>query len=295
MTRFSAIVEYSGDGFSGMQKQVKDITIQQCLEEALSKLFNEEIVINFAGRTDAGVHATGQVIDFASSTYRDCDQILRGTNYFLGERLIRLTKVTEVPLDFNSRFDAKMRHYVYKIINRKADLTIHKKTHCLVRKPIDLNLLQQASDRFIGLNDFSYFRNSNCDKNPIRTLSNIRIEYFYQSFGLEIHIFFSAKSFLYNMIRKIVGTIIRTSLNEFTIDQIDYLLGKSNQNILQKEDVGNSIFHTNISGIDFDKEKNISLSYVKNNNDNIQCKKEILDIKIPSFSANGLYFYKVDY
>ncbi|MBL0725577.1 MAG: tRNA pseudouridine(38-40) synthase TruA [Alphaproteobacteria bacterium] len=225
--KYAGILEYAGCYFCGMQSQQDSLTVQEVTQSALSRLFNENIIINFAGRTDSGVHALGQVIDFSTHNIRSVDQILRGANFYLPRKQISLLKVKEVPIDFDSRFNAKMRHYVYKIINRPVGLSLYSDTHHYIRKNIDIDLLKLAGEKLLGKHNFTSFRNPKCDKNPVRTLSFFDVKVVYQRSCLqekELHIYFSAKSFLHNMVRKMMGAIIEVGIGNWHLNDIDKLL-----------------------------------------------------------------------
>ncbi|MDA7845297.1 tRNA pseudouridine(38-40) synthase TruA [Rickettsiales bacterium] len=234
MPRYKVIVEYAGHAFHGMQIQPNVITVQEELNHAISAFFNQEISIRFAGRTDAGVHATGQVIDFYTESERDDNNILRGINFHIRTLDLRCIAFEVVSDEFHSRFDAKMRHYTYKIINRTVQLSINRATHCHIKKPLDISLMLEAGKSFIGTHDFSAFRNPQCQANsPIRSIDRFEID----SYGIgngahEIHIHFSGKSFLHSMVRKMVGGLILVGVGDQKTSYIKKMLSKGDKKVV---------------------------------------------------------------
>lgn len=205
--RYKLIIEYDGTRYCGFQKQndQPDRSVEELLEKAVFNLTGEKVVISVCGRTDAGVHALGQVVHFDLEKEFDVSKIISGMNYFLMERDIVVLSSEVVDKNFHSRLSAKMRHYRYIIINRNAPLAIEKNRAWHVARRLDIQEMRQATKYLIGHHDFSSFRDRHCTAlSPMRTISRIEIK----ELGEEIHIEVSAKSFLHHMVRNIVGTLV---------------------------------------------------------------------------------------
>lgn len=208
MPRYKCIIEYNGRNYHGMQKQ-KDLsvkTIQLSFEEAIYKMTQVRLEIGFAGRTDAGVHAKGQVIHFDIEKDFSVYKITNGVNFYLKEEDISILETEIVNSDFNSRFDAKMKTYNYYIINRPSRSILSQYTHYHIPYFLNMEKMKEASEFLIGMHDFTSFCNVDCQaKTKFRTVSSIEIK----KNDEEIIISISAKSFLHNMVRIIVGTLIQ--------------------------------------------------------------------------------------
>ncbi len=205
MPTYKLTIEYEGSNFVGWQKQENGISIQSSIEESICNLTKENTNVFGAGRTDSGVHAKGQVAHFnikkkfSNSTIRD------GLNQYLRPKTISILKVESVNKDFHSRFNAKLRHYEYKIVNRRSPLTLNKNYAWIVYKKLNINKMKQAAKYFIGKNDYNAFRSINCQSSSsIKTIKNFKVD----SKGEEILINVSAKSFLHSQVRIMVGTIV---------------------------------------------------------------------------------------
>jgi len=228
MIRYKVIVEYCGKNYSGMQRQSNQKTVQGCLEDAISKFLNTPIEIGYCGRTDAGVHAMGQVIHFDSHLYRDTYSVLRGINFYLQKESISILKAERVSPTFHSRFDAKKRWYLYKIINRDSVLTFQKDTHLHVRDMIDIEKMIEASKILIGMHDFSAFRSSSCQsQNVIKTIDKIEIT----KNDDQVHMIFVAKSFLHHMVRNIVGSLIEVGIGRRSSSWLSCVLNSGDRTI----------------------------------------------------------------
>lgn len=192
-----------------MQKQHDARTVQSVLERALTN-FNSGIKteIDYSGRTDAGVHAYGQVIHFDLNRQFSPYKIAQGINFHLRKNLdfdVSVVLCEEVDINFSARFSAKKRYYVYKIKNRPSHLTFENDLYWHVSGNIDIENMKKAATFLIGNHDFTSFRSAECGANsPIKTMDEITIK----RDGDDILLYFSAKSFLYNMVRNITGTLV---------------------------------------------------------------------------------------
>lgn len=212
MHRYKIIVEYLGSEFVGWQRQNNGLSIQGLLEDSIYKFSKEQAVIFAAGRTDAGVHAVGQVGHFDLANYRDPYKVMHSINHFVRPYKVAVTNCLIVDGEFHARFSAVARHYVYRIINRSSDLAIDFNRAWLIKKPLDIKALQQGASYLIGTHDFTSFRAKHCQaKSAIKTLSSIEIS---KSCD-EIKIYVSAPSFLHHMVRNIVGTLVLVGLGKW--------------------------------------------------------------------------------
>jgi len=205
--RYKLTIEYDGTNYCGFQKQfdAAEKSIEEVLATAVFKLSQQEVKILACGRTDAGVHGLGQVICFDLNKKFDPYKILMGLNNYLREESVVVLTCEEVDENFHPRFNAQMRHYHYRIINRQAPLTLLKTQAWHVTQKLDIAAMTEASKFLIGLHDFSSFRDAECQsKTAIRTVDKIEIT----KNGEEILISVSAKSFLHHMVRNIVGTLV---------------------------------------------------------------------------------------
>lgn len=204
MPRYKCTIEYDGTNFCGWQKQPHSPSVQQTIETAIQLFCGEKIDIHAAGRTDAGVHATAQVIHFDLARGHNPYRIMGAINHHIDPQNVCVISAEEVADDFHARYSAKKRYYVYKIINRRAPLVIAANRAWHVPTPLNAELMQEAASHLIGLHDFTSLRDTECQsKSPVKTLDEVRIE----RENDEIKIYVSAKSFLHHMVRNITGTL----------------------------------------------------------------------------------------
>lgn len=210
MPRFAIKLEYHGAPFHGWQRQEGPASVQAAIEAALSRIAPEGPVVQGAGRTDTGVHATGQVAHL--DLLRDWDPFRLGEalNYHLKPLPISVLAAAPVADDFHARFSAVERRYEYRIVNRRAPLTYGRGLAWRVGNPLDVSAMQEGADCLVGRHDFTTFRASICQaKSPVKSLDLARIERGEGREGAEILCRFQARSFLHNQIRSFVGTLER--------------------------------------------------------------------------------------
>lgn len=207
MPRYKLTIEYNGMPYRGWQKQEGLPTVQEAIEKAMGQFVQHEVTVFAAGRTDAGVHARGQVIhvDFEKpwQTYK----IMEATNGLLKleGHPISVLQVEEAADDFDARFSAKYRSYKYRIINRRAPLTVDLERAMWVRFPLDVDAMHEAAQELVGEHDFTTFRSTDCQaKSPIRTLDKLDVNRVSET---EIEIIAEARAFLHNQIRSFAGTL----------------------------------------------------------------------------------------
>ncbi len=221
MPNYKITVEYDGTNFVGWQQQANGASVQSSLQDSVFKLSGEKVVVYGAGRTDAGVHAYGQVASFVISKKISTDVIRDGLNQHLRPLMISVLKAEEVDNDFHARFSAKKRWYVYKIINRRSPLTIDANRAWCVHKILDTKKMQSESASFLGKHDLNAFRSAHCQsKSSIRTIDDIIINIKNESIFIEV----VAKSFLHSQVRIMVGTLVdiaKGNINKSILDIIN--------------------------------------------------------------------------
>ncbi|NMA97281.1 MAG: tRNA pseudouridine(38-40) synthase TruA [Phyllobacteriaceae bacterium] len=204
MPRYKLIIEYDGTPFCGWQRQADRMSVQQALEEAIERFSGETVTTQAAGRTDAGVHALGQVAHFDLSKTWDRFRIREALNYHLRPHPAAIIECEAVGEEFEARFSAKARHYEYRILNRRAPAAIERNQVWHVPVPLDAARMHEAAQLILGRHDFSTFRSSECQaSSPIRTLDVFNVE----GDGEVISITASARSFLHHQVRSMVGSL----------------------------------------------------------------------------------------
>ncbi|RUO67272.1 tRNA pseudouridine(38-40) synthase TruA [Idiomarina ramblicola] len=202
--RMALCLEYDGSRYYGWQRQREVISVQQCLEQALSKIADAPIAVTCAGRTDAGVHATAQIVHFDVPIPRHGPAWTLGANSNLPAG-IAVRWAQEVDSEFSARFSATSRRYRYIIANTRFRPGIHSAGVSHYHQPLDEKVMQQATPALIGEHDFSAFRASHCQSHtPFRKISNLTVE----RRGDYIVIDITANAFLHHMVRNIVGSLI---------------------------------------------------------------------------------------
>ena len=222
MTKYKLIIEYDGKNFCGWQKQKDLISVQGTIEESLFKFCRKNISIFGAGRTDKGVHASGQVahFDLEEDGLEDKNdklgKLTMGLNFYLSRACmneISIIETTKVDSEFHARFSAKERKYKYTILNKKTSSPLLKDKTWRVPLPLNLLSMQKASTLLLGKHNFSAFRSVDCQANsPVKTIDRINI--IKNNELIEISI--EAKSFLMNQVRIIAGTLVEIGLNKKT-------------------------------------------------------------------------------
>ena len=217
---YKITIAYDGTEYCGWQLQPNAPSIQKVLQRAFEIFFKEKIYITGAGRTDAGVHAKGQVAHFCWDKELDFRRFLLSINGLLPKD-IRIKQIKEAPLGFHSRYSAKRKIYHYHLhLNRIHDPFTHKHSLHILKK-LDINLLKTATQKFIGTHDFTSYANDankGCARNkPVKTI--YRLDVIEEFNGLRLE--FEGDGFLYKMVRNITGTLIATATGKMPIEQID--------------------------------------------------------------------------
>lgn len=225
MKRFKIIVEYFGKGLVGWQAQDIGVSVQGILQEAIYKLAQERPNIVAAGRTDAGVHALGQVAHFDLKKDLTVFNVQQGLNSYLHDTSVSVVSAEEVDENFSARFSAVKRYYKYIILNRRTPSALERDRAWHVPKILDIELMKEGAKYLIGNHDFTSFRASECQaKNPVRTIDELKIT----KEGDFINIEVSAQSFLHHQIRNFAGTLKQVGEGKIKPEEIkDILLAKN--------------------------------------------------------------------
>tara|TARA_B100001079_G_scaffold150673_1_gene129218 strand:+ start:1064 stop:1804 length:741 start_codon:yes stop_codon:yes gene_type:complete len=229
MTRYQLLIEYVGTNFRGWQIQKKGSTIQGLIQEKLTKLLKQKIILNGSGRTDRGVHAIGQSAHFdCENEIKDLTKFLKSINFFLNDKGIAIKKIKKRSNNFHSRFSAKQRIYKYIIFNQISEPMIEKKRGWHVRKILDLDLIKKGAKKLEGTHDYSTFRASSCHaKSPIKTIKSVKIK----STKNRIEIQFRSQSFLQQQVRSMVGCLKYLGERKWDLKTFDKIF-KSKKRVL---------------------------------------------------------------
>jgi tRNA pseudouridine38-40 synthase len=204
LQRYKLTIEYDGSSFAGWQRQAGAPSVQERLEAAAAGLDQRPVTAIAAGRTDAGVHALGQVAHVDLDTARPADKVRDALNAHLRPDPVAVLSCEAVGEDFHARFSATRRRYLYRIINRRPDLALDRDRAWRVPVRLDPEAMREAALHLQGRHDFSTFRDSQCQaESPVRTLDEVSVE----AAGEEIRLWFSARSFLHRQVRSMVGSL----------------------------------------------------------------------------------------
>jgi tRNA pseudouridine38-40 synthase len=215
--RYKLTIEYDGAPFSGWQIQADRPTVQGVLTAAVEALSGERANVQGAGRTDAGVHARGQVAHVDLAKDWDVDTIRDALNAHLRPHPVAVLAAERAADDFNARTSAIKRHYLYRIVNRRADLTLDAGNAWRVPRPLDGAAMHAAAQRLVGKHDFTTFRSTECQaKSPLKTLDVLSVE----RNGDAIDVRASARSFLHSQVRSIVGSLVAVGDGKWSADDL---------------------------------------------------------------------------
>ena len=216
MPRYKIKIEYDGTKFVGWQYQKNGLSIQEIIQKAIFKFSGEKIIIFGAGRTDAGVHATGQIAHFDLKKKIKKKNFILGVNQYIGNNPVTILNIIKTDNNFHSRFDAKKRTYQYVIINRQSPLALEKNKAWHIRKKLDLKSMKKGARLLLGTHDFSTFRASSCGaKSPIKTLRRVSIKKKKDKLIFK----FISKSFLQQQVRSMVGCIKYLGEGKWELDE----------------------------------------------------------------------------
>ena len=217
MPRYRIVIEYDGGPFVGWQRQANGPSVQQALEEAVRAFSGENVVVKGAGRTDAGVHALGQVAHFDLERERGTDTIRDAVNAHLRPQPITVISAEEVAADFDARFSAKRRHYLYRISDRRAPPALDRGRVWWVMQPLAADAMHEAAQALIGQHDFTTFRSAECQaKSPVKTLDRLDVS----RDGNEVIVRADARSFLHNQVRSMVGALKKVGEGKWPVGAV---------------------------------------------------------------------------
>jgi tRNA pseudouridine38-40 synthase len=221
MPRYKLLIEYDGSPFVGWQIQETGLSIQGLLIAAVEAFCGERVGVRGAGRTDAGVHALGQVAHVDLTKDWETDTVRDALNAHLRPHPVAVLNAEKVPESFDARFSARKRQYLYRIINRRADLTLARNKAWRLPRPIDHAAMQVAAQRLVGRHDFTTFRHADCQaKSPVKTLDRLDAE----RDGDEVRIVAEARSFLHTQVRSMVGALALVGEGRWTADDLSAAL-----------------------------------------------------------------------
>jgi tRNA pseudouridine38-40 synthase len=204
MPRYKLTIEYDGGPFVGWQRQENGRSVQQAIEEAVAAFSGEAVVVKGAGRTDSGVHALGQVAHIDLVREFDDDTVRDAINAKLKPEPVAILVAERAADDFDARFSAVKRHYLYRILNRRAQPAVDAGRVWWVTSPLDADAMHMAAQALVGNHDFTTFRSSECQaKSPVKTLDRLDVT----REGDEVVVRASARSFLHNQVRSMVGAL----------------------------------------------------------------------------------------
>ncbi|MBW1680163.1 MAG: tRNA pseudouridine(38-40) synthase TruA [Deltaproteobacteria bacterium] len=207
---------YEGTRYHGWQRQENDLTIQEVVEDRLATMLQERVTLFASGRTDAGVHALGQVAHFQSRTRLAPDVILRGLNSLLPEDILVLS-VEHAPQDFHARYSARTKTYEYRLLNRPFPDLFSRRYEWWVKPSLDMEAMARCVDMIRGKHDFSTFRSSGSEnRNPVRDLKSARLE---SLPGGRLRFYLEADGFLRHMVRNMVGTLVDVGLGKMGVEE----------------------------------------------------------------------------
>lgn len=218
--RIAIGIEYDGTAYNGWQRQKVGTGVQEVVEAALAQVANHPVDVVCAGRTDTGVHASGQVAHFDTNADRAVRGWLLGANSNLPDD-INLTWIQPVPDSFHARYSAESRTYRYLILNRLLRSSLFRNRAWWLHVPLNEARMQAAADLLIGEHDFSAFRAANCEaKTPVREIYRIEV----LQAGDVIDLFFEGNGFLKHMVRNLAGTLIWVGRGKLTVDDARRIL-----------------------------------------------------------------------
>lgn len=225
MPRLKLVIEYEGTPFVGWQMQARALgsdavgvpSVQGVITAAVKAFSGEDVTVFGAGRTDAGVHALGQVAHFDLARAWRADRVRDALNAQLRPHPVAVLSAEQVPEDFDARFSATRRHYLYRIVNRRADLAIDRFRAWRVPRPLETDAMRKAAQALVGRHDFTTFRSAECQaKSAEKTLDRLDVE----RLGAEIRIQASARSFLHRQVRSMVGSLVLVGEGRWSVGDL---------------------------------------------------------------------------
>ncbi len=217
MPRYKLIIEYDGTPFVGWQAQENGLSVQGVLTDAVAAFAGERVIVAGAGRTDTGVHALGQVAHVDLAREWDVNNVRDAINFHLRPQPVAVLAAELAAPDFDARFSAVKRHYLYRVVNRRADLTLDQNRAWRVPRPLDSEAMHAAAQRLVGKHDFTTFRSTECQaKSPIKTLDRLDVA----RDGDDVRVTASARSFLQHQVRSMVGSLVHVGEGKWSASDL---------------------------------------------------------------------------
>ena len=217
MPRYKLTIEYDGRPYVGWQRQENGRSVQQAIEEAVAGFSGETVTVKGAGRTDSGVHALGQVAHIDLTRDWPADTVRDALNAHLKPETVAILAAEAVAADFDARFSAVRRHYLYRLLDRRAPPVIDRGRVWWVSQRLDAEAMHQAAQALVGKHDFTTFRSSECQaKSPVKTLDRLDVS----RAGDEIVVRAEARSFLHNQVRSMVGTLKKVGDGKWPVSAV---------------------------------------------------------------------------
>ncbi len=221
VTRYKITIEYDGSDFVGWQRQANGPSVQAALEEAIHRFCGETVLVEGAGRTDAGVHALAQAAHFDLAKEATADTVMKALNFHLKPAPVAVLSAEAVSEDFHARFSAIRRAYLYRIVNRRAPLALERGRAWFVPQPLDAAAMHAAAQLLVGHHDFTSFRASECQaKSPVKTLDMLSVQRPENSGGDLIEVRAEARSFLHHQVRNFVGSLKLVGEGKWSADDL---------------------------------------------------------------------------
>lgn len=217
MTRYRLTIEFDGTPFVGWQRQDNGPSVQQALEEAAERYCGQKTVVHAAGRTDSGVHGLGMVAHVDIARGDPGAKVRDALNALVRPNPIAVLSAEEVDDDFHARFSCLERSYVYRIVNRRAQLALDSGRAWWIAKPLDAAAMDAAAQVLVGHHDFSSFRAKECQaQSPVKTLDEVRV----RRDGERVEVFARARSFLHHQVRNMVGTLVLVGEGKWSAEDL---------------------------------------------------------------------------
>ncbi|QBX36535.1 tRNA pseudouridine(38-40) synthase TruA [Brevundimonas sp. S30B] len=217
MPRYRLTIEYDGSGYNGFQAQAGRPTVQGAIEQAVRKFSGQAVRIAAAGRTDTGVHATGQVVHVDLERDWPARTVMNALNAHLIEDEVSVLDAALVDDEWHARFSATGRRYLYRILNRPGRPALDHGRVWHVKKPLDAEAMNRAAQALVGHHDFTTFRDVNCQSaSPVKSLDEVAVE----RVGEEVRLRFAARSFLHRQVRSMTGTLVEVGLGRWGEDAV---------------------------------------------------------------------------
>lgn len=226
MTRWKLLIEYDGGPYKGWQAQANGPSVQATLERAVEAFSGEAAPVYGAGRTDTGVHATGQVAHVDLERDWKPDTVRDAINAHLWPEPVSVLSVAREDPAFHARFSAVGRKYLYRILDRRPQPALHRGRVWWIRKALDAEAMHAAAQALVGRHDFTTFRDAQCQaKDPVKSLDVARVS----RVGEEVHLVFEARSFLHRQVRSMTGTLVEVGAGRWSAQDLQHALAAADR------------------------------------------------------------------